>query len=216
MQRHAAFAVPLAAAHLGTTEMAGALDADALGTALASGLHGLAHRTAEGHAAFELLSNGLSDKVRVELGTLNLDDLDVHGAVGDLLELLAESVDLGALLADHHARASGGDDDLDLVACTLDLDLGDGGTGELLVQELADLEVVRQVSGVILVGVPAAAPVFGDADAETSRVDFLTHVLYASSRGATTIVMWLVRLRMRAAEPFARGRIRFIVGPSST
>ena len=70
MQRHAAFAVPLAAAHLGTTETAGALDADALGTALASGLHGLAHRTAEGHAAFELLSNGLSDKVRIELGTL--------------------------------------------------------------------------------------------------------------------------------------------------
>ncbi len=29
-------------------------------------------------------------------------------------------------------------------------------------------------------------------------------------------VMWLVRLLMRLAEPLARGRMRFSVGPSST
>jgi hypothetical protein len=33
--------------------------------------------------------------------------------------------------------------------------------------------------------------------------------------GASSIVMWQVRLRMRATRPRARGRQRFIVGPSS-
>ena len=68
-------------------------------------------------------------------GALDLDDLDGHRTVGDLLELLAQRVDLSALLADDDARTGGGHDDLDLVAGALDLDLGDGGTGELLVQK---------------------------------------------------------------------------------
>ena len=33
---------------------------------------------------------------------------------------------------------------------------------------------------------------------------------------STSMVMWLVRLRMRYARPCARGRNRFSVGPSST
>ena len=37
-----------------------------------------------------------------------------------------------------------------------------------------------------------------------------------SEAGWTTSVMWLVRLLMRVARPWARGRQRFIVGPSST
>lgn len=129
MQRHATFAIPLATAHLGTAETAGALDADALGAALAGGLDGLAHRTAERNASLELLGNGLRDERSIELGALDLDDLDGHRTVGDLLELLAQRVDLSALLADDDARTGGGHDDLDLVAGALDLDLGDGGTG---------------------------------------------------------------------------------------
>src|SRR5699024_8222437 len=167
------------------------------------------------HAALELLGHGLRDERGVELGTLHLDDLDGHGAVGHLLQLLAKRVDLGALLADHDTGTGRGDDDLDLVAGTLDLDFGDGGTGELLVQELPDGQVVFQVLGVILIGVPTAAPFLGDAEAESGGAYFLTHAAYASSRGATMIVMWLVRLRMRDAEPLARGRMRLSVGPSS-
>src|SRR5699024_4857758 len=39
---------------------------------------------------------------------------------------------------------------------------------------------------------------------------------YASSFSDTTIVMWLVLLLIGEADPFARGRKRFIVGPSLT
>ena len=35
------------------------------------------------------------------------------------------------------------------------------------------------------------------------------------STGSTSTVMWLVRLRIRYARPWARGRMRLSVGPSS-
>ena len=216
MQGHATLAVPLATAHLGAVEAAGALDADALGAGLHGGLHGLAHGAAEGHAALELLGHRLGDELGVELGALHLDHVDGDRAVGDLLELLAQSVDLGALLADHHAGTRRGDGHLDLVAGALDVHARHGGTGELLVEKLADGDIVLERLGVILTGVPAAAPILGDTEAESGRADFLTHGPYASSRGATTMVMWHVRLLMRDAEPLARGRMRFRVGPSST
>lgn len=47
---------------------------------------------------------GLRDEVGVKLGTLDLDDLDAYVTTGDLLELLAEDVDLGALLANDDTR----------------------------------------------------------------------------------------------------------------
>src|SRR5439155_21738358 len=73
----------------------------------------------------------------------------------------------------------------------------------------------------------------GDPQAETVRVDLLPHQAFrpffsdlvadlplvglsASASGSTTSVMWLVRLLIREARPWARGRQRFSVGPSST
>ncbi len=72
----------------------------------------------------------LSHQHGVELGTLDLDHVDGQVALGDAsdtLELGAEAVDLGALLADDDARTSGEDDDLHLIAGALDLNAGDGG-----------------------------------------------------------------------------------------
>ncbi len=140
VQRHATLAIPLAAAHLGAAQTTGALDTDALGAGLAGGLDSLAHSATEGNAAFELLSNGLSNELGVELGALDLDNVDGELALGDasdLLELGAEGIDLGTLLTDDNAGASGEDDDLHLVASALDLDAGDSCAGELLLEVLA-------------------------------------------------------------------------------
>ena len=178
MQGHATLAVPLAAAHLGAVEAAGALDTNALGASLASGLDGLAHGATEGDTALELLSDGLGNQVGVELGTLDLDDVDgdlALGDLGDLLEVGAEVVDLGALLADDDARAGGVDGDLHLVAGAVDVDAGQGGLLETLLEELANLEIVAERLSVVLVGVPAGAPVLGDAEAEAGRRNLLTH-----------------------------------------
>ena len=178
MQRHATLTVPLTTAHLGTAETTGALDTDALGAGLAGGLDSLAHSATEGNAALELLSDGLSNEVGVELGALDLDNVDGELALGDasdLLELGAEGIDLGTLLTDNNAGASGEDDDLHLVASALDLDAGDSCAGKTLLEVLADLEIVTEGLSVILLCEPAGAPVLGDAKTEAGGVDFLTH-----------------------------------------
>ena len=178
MQGHATLAVPLATAHLGAVEAAGALDADALGAGLAGGLDGLAHGATEGDAALELLSDGLGNEVGVELGALDLDDVHGDHALADardLLEVGAQDVDVGALLADHDAGAAGVDRDLDFVAGALDVDAGEGGLGEALLEVGADGEIVAEVLGVVLIGVPAGTPLLGDAETEASRLNLVTH-----------------------------------------
>src|SRR5688500_281783 len=50
VKRHAAFAVPLGAGHLGSTETACTVDLHALRAELLRGLDGLLHRPAERHA----------------------------------------------------------------------------------------------------------------------------------------------------------------------
>src|SRR5690606_28262833 len=77
VQGHTSFAVELGTAHLSTAEAAGALHADALGTCALGALDRLAHRTAEGHAAGELLGNALGDKLCVDLGILHLKDVEL-------------------------------------------------------------------------------------------------------------------------------------------
>ena len=123
VQRHATLAVPLAAAHLGTAETTGALDADALGAGLAGGLHSLAHGATESDAALELLGNGLGDEVGVELGALDLDDLDCRpGRWRPSSSFLRRASTSAPFLPITTPGTSRGDDDLDLVACALDLD----------------------------------------------------------------------------------------------
>src|SRR4029079_12349742 len=215
----------LRARHLGAVEATRALDPDALGTGAHRGLHGLLHGTAELDATGELLRDTLGDQLRVDLGLLDLEDVQLHLLAGELLELAADAVGLGATATDHDARAGGVDVHPHPVTGALDLDLGDTGPLHPLGQELADRDVLTDVGLVQLVGVPPALVVGGDAETEPVRVDLLAHQAFrpflvcdvvVSAAGSTTSVMWLVRLRIRVARPCARGRHRFIVGPWST
>ena len=177
MQRHATLAIPLAAAHFSATQTTSALDTDTLCAALAGRLNGLAHCTTECNAVFKLLSNGLSNEACVKFRTLNLYNLNGNRAVGDLVELLAKCVNLCTLLADYYAGARRGDDDLDLVTSALDLYAGDSCMGELLVKVRTNSEVVLKVFRIVLVGIPAAAPILGYAETETGGAYFLTHTM---------------------------------------
>src|SRR4051794_38785531 len=103
VQRDAALAVELGARHLGAVEAAGALDPDALGTGAHRGLHRLAHRAAELHAAGELLGETLGDQLRVDLGVLDLEDVQLDLLAGELLELATDPVGLGAAATDDDA-----------------------------------------------------------------------------------------------------------------
>src|SRR6478672_2990625 len=175
VQRDAALAVELGARHLGAVEAARALDPDALGTRAHRGLHGLAHRAAELHAAGELLGHTLGDQLGIDLGVLDLEDVQLHLLAGELLELATDAVGLGATATDHDARTRGVDVHPHAVPGALDLDLGDAGPLHALGQQLADRDVLTDVALVELVGVPAALVVRRDPQAEAVRVDLLSH-----------------------------------------
>src|SRR6185503_4632220 len=155
----------LHAGDFGAAQAARAVDADALGAQAHRRLHGALHGAAEGDAALKLLGDVLGDQRGVDLGLADLDDVQRHLALGHLGEVAAQLLDVGALLADHHARTGGVDGDAGALGRALDDDLGDAGLGEPLPQDLADVDVLMEHLGVFSAfGVPARIP--GPVDAE--------------------------------------------------
>ena len=116
-----------------------------------------------------------SGELRVELGLLNLEDVDEHLAARVLRQFLAQLVDFRALAADDDARTRGVDVDLELVGRPLDVDARDAGVGEPLLQLSPQLDVFVQQLRVVAVRVPPRAPRLVEAEAESVRMDFLTH-----------------------------------------
>ena len=125
VQRHAAFAIPFHARDFGAAETARAVDTNALGAETHRRLHRALHGAAERDAALELLGDRFGDQLRVELGLADFDDVDDDVGIGDLGDLAAQLVDVGALLADHHARTRRMDRHAALLVRTLDHDAGD-------------------------------------------------------------------------------------------
>src|SRR5215207_8816159 len=176
--RHAALEVALGACHLAATQAAGALHLDALRAGLLSVLHGALHRPPEGHAGRQLVGHALGDQRRVELGLLDLLDVELDlGIAGDLGQAGAQPVGLAASTADHDARAGRVDVDAQAVTGALDLDAADGRVRQLAHQVVAHLPVLDDVVAVgLAVGEPPRLPVGGDAEAKAVRVDLLAHV----------------------------------------
>src|SRR5690606_112690 len=96
VRRHPALAVELRARHLGAAETARALHPDALRAALHRGLHRLPHGAAERDTAGQLLGHPLGDELRVDLGVLHLEDVELDLLAGQLLEVATDTVRLGA------------------------------------------------------------------------------------------------------------------------
>ncbi len=176
VQRHTTLGVALRPAHLAAAEAAAALDLDSLcARAHRRGERAL-HRAPEGDAVLQLLRDRLRDELSVELGPLDLVDVDVDGLAGDRVQLLAERVDLDARLADHDARAGGVDVDRDPLLVLADQDVGQPGVRQLAVDVLADADVLEDVVGeLLLAGVPVRLPVVDDTDAQAAGMDFLAH-----------------------------------------
>src|SRR5207302_1252840 len=148
---------------------------DALGTALHGGLHGLAHRPAEGDAAGQLLGHALGDQLRVDLGVLHLEDVQLDLLAGQLLQVTADPVGLRAAAADDDSRPGRVYVYPDPVPGPLDLHIGDTRALHAALQHPADRDVFRDVVLVQLVGIPPALEVGGDAQPEPVRVHFLPH-----------------------------------------
>src|SRR5215472_5009884 len=178
VQRHAALAIPLHPRDLGAAEPARTIDADATGAEPHRRLHGTLHGAAERDAALELLGDRFSNKLGVELRLANFDDVDDDVAVGQLGDLAAQLLDVGALFADNDAGTRRMNGDAALLVGPLDHDLRHRGLLELTHQRLADLHVLMQQRTVTgLAGVPARIPGAVDAETKPDRIDLLTHQL---------------------------------------
>ncbi len=89
--------------HLGAAQATGHLDLHALGAGAHRAGERTLHRATEGHSVLELLGDRLRHQLGVELGALDLEDVDLDLLVGHAVQVTAQRVHFGARLADHDA-----------------------------------------------------------------------------------------------------------------
>ncbi len=129
---------------------------DAKGTSLLCRLHRPLHGPAEADPASKLVGNTLCDERRVELGLLDLHDVELHLGVGrDLLQTSRETLALGALASNDDARSCSMHIHAEAVAGAFHLDAADEGFLQLAHQVIANLEVLDEVLRIVAITEPA-------------------------------------------------------------
>src|SRR4051794_12920860 len=149
VQRHAPLRNSLGPAHLDAAETTAALDPGPLCAAPHGARERPLHGPPEGCPALELLGYGLGDEPGVELRAGDLAHVDLDLLPCEALQVVSKGVHLAAALADDDAGAGCVDVDRDLaLLCGLaDLDVGDTGSAELLLDVVPDLEVLAEELG---------------------------------------------------------------------
>src|SRR4029078_1435908 len=167
--------------HLGSAQAAAAADLDALRARAHRRAQRSLHRAPERDTALELLGYRLRDQPGLQLGALDLGDVDLHGLAGHVVQLLAERVHLGAGLADHDARPGGVDVDRDLLLVLADVDVRQAGMRELAVDVVTDLEVLGEIAREVLAGrEPVRLPGVDEAAAQGAGMNLVAHYESAS------------------------------------
>src|SRR5581483_1526915 len=98
VQRHLAVVIALGARDLGAPQTAGDLHFDPARAGFHRSHDRLFHRAPEGDALLELIDDVLGDQTRVELGMLDLHDVDLNVLAGQLFQALADVFDADAAL----------------------------------------------------------------------------------------------------------------------
>src|SRR5215467_7450918 len=175
LERQLPVQVPLRARDLSAVQPARHTHLDSAGAKPQSRLDGFAHRSTEGDALFELHGHRLGDELAVQLGFLDLLDVDEDRPVRALLDFLFELVDFRTLAADDDAGPRGVDVDLQVVRRALGFDLRHAGVCEALLQRRPQREILVQQLRVVAIGVPSRAPRLVEPEPESKRVNLLTH-----------------------------------------
>src|SRR5205085_7906950 len=111
---------------------------------------------------------------------LDLVDVDVDVLLGERMQVAPQRVYLDTGLADHDPRPRRVDVDCDPLLVLADQDVGQARVRELVVDVLADADVLEDVGReLLLAGVPVGLPVVDHAHAEPARMNLLSH-LYRS------------------------------------
>src|SRR5438270_515751 len=174
--RRAAFAIPLHPRDFGAAETARAVDTNAFGAEPHRRLHRALHGAAERDTTLELLRDRFGNQRGVQFGLADLDDVDDDVRSGDVGNPLAQLVDVSALLSDHDAGTSRMDRHPALLVRTLDHDPGHRRLLQLLVEDLADFDIlVQQLAVFVLAGEPTGIPRPVNAETQPDWIDLLTH-----------------------------------------
>ena len=175
LQRQLAVQIPLRPRDFSAVQTSRDAHLDAARAEAQRRLHRLAHRAAKRNALLELHRDRFGNQLRVELGLLDLLDVDEDLAVRALLDFLLQLVDFRPLAADDDAGARCVDVDLQAVDGALGLDLRDAGVREALLQALAQRQILVQQLRVIAVRVPSRPPRLVEPEPESERVNLLAH-----------------------------------------
>ena len=176
VQRHATVGVALGARHLRAAEATRDLHLDALGTGSHRAGERTLHRATEGDAVLKLLGDRLCDQACVELGALDLEDVDLDLLARDPVQVAAQLVDLRAGLADHDPRSGRVNVDLDLGRVLADRDVGQTRVREPPDDVITDLQVLVQVVRERPLVEPVRLPVVDVAHADRLGMNFLSHL----------------------------------------
>src|SRR5690242_19924179 len=191
VERHTPLVIPLDARDLGAAQSPACLHLDPRRAHAHGALHRALHRAAERDALRQLRGDVVRHQLRVELGTLDLLDVDPDLLVGQVRELVAELVHFGALLPDDDTRTTGVQRHDDLPRLALDHDVRDRRVPEARLEILPQQLVLAQQRRQLTPRVVPRVPLLADAESEADRIGFLSH--YRPPLSATTISTWLVR-----------------------
>jgi hypothetical protein len=123
LEWHTALRLLLDARDLSAAESATHHHFDAFGPHTHRLLHGLLHGPPERDTLLELIGDAARHKIGVQFGRANLDDAQAHLLLRQALQILAQSLNALAALANHNAWLGGVDGDGDLrPGDALDLD----------------------------------------------------------------------------------------------
>src|SRR5690349_20058538 len=175
MERNTSFVITLDARDFGSAQTSTTLDLDSARSHAHRALHRALHRASERDTLRQLIRDVVGDELRVQLGTLDLLDVDADFLAGELVQLVAQLIDFSALFADNDPGTAGVNGDDDLARLALDSNVGDRRVSETRLQIFAKELVLTQQRGEITVRVPLRSPGLGDAEPEPDRMCFLTH-----------------------------------------
>src|SRR5437868_7031307 len=109
---------------------------------------------------------------------MNFLDVDEDFALGLLRQILLELLDLRALAADDDAGTRRAYGDAQLVAGAIDFDRAHTGALQPFPQRLLQFQIFLQQFGVALLGEPARTPRLIEAQPESVRMYFLSHLCF--------------------------------------
>src|SRR5215207_7012592 len=176
LQRHSTIHLGDRAAHFGAAKSTRKANLDALRAAPHRGLNRVLHRPPVRNAPRYLLGNALRDQASIGLRHLDLFDLQMNLFAHLVFEHLAQALNVRALLTDNDARLRRVQRNVNFVGVPLELDPRNPGPRQLFHDELANLDILVELLGVIPLGVPLGLPVADDAQTVADWIDLASHL----------------------------------------